>query len=226
MPSRGSTVSPASGAPRAWRARRRQALRLCSGVPAVEYFRLTRDGDLWVCECEGKRFHLRDSRGMQMLARLVAHRGATFTCSISPGLLAPRTRSSMLAMPGSCWMSVPGATTASGWRNCRRRSKKPRALGDAAAAEEARAEFEQLRRRAGSGIRPGGACPRRAGSAVERGRVNVQRRLKDAQSRIGKESPAAGRHLEWAIRTGLFLQLPAGLGAETEHCSSACHAKG
>src|SRR5262249_12307639 len=45
------------------------------GIPAVDYFGLARDGDVWVCECEGKSFRLRDSRGMQMLARLVAEPG-------------------------------------------------------------------------------------------------------------------------------------------------------
>jgi endogenous inhibitor of DNA gyrase (YacG/DUF329 family) len=34
--------------------------------------------------------------------------------------------------------------------------------------------------------------------------VNVQRRLKDAIARIGRECPIAGRHLEWAVKTGAF----------------------
>ena len=42
------------------------------------------------------------------------------------------------------------------------------------------------------------------GSNVERARVNVQRRLKHAMQRIAEECPAAGKHLEWAIRTGSF----------------------
>jgi hypothetical protein len=49
-----------------------------------------------------------------------------------------------------------------------------------------------------------GGRARRAGSNVERARVNVQRRLKHAIDRIAGECPAAGRHLNWAIRTGSF----------------------
>ena len=41
----------------------------------MAYFRLIRDGEVWLCECEAQVFRLRDSRGMQMLARLVATPG-------------------------------------------------------------------------------------------------------------------------------------------------------
>jgi hypothetical protein len=49
-----------------------------------------------------------------------------------------------------------------------------------------------------------GGRERRSGSAAERARVNVQRRLRDAVKRIAKESPSAAKHLDWALKTGMF----------------------
>jgi hypothetical protein len=54
---------------------------------------------------------------------------------------------------------------------------------------------------AGTGL---GGRARRAGSRVERARVNVQRRIKDAVRRIAAEAPDLARYLEATIRTGVF----------------------
>ena len=48
------------------------------------------------------------------------------------------------------------------------------------------------------------AKAQRAGSTVERARINVQRRLRDAIGRIAAEDAALGRYLEKAIETGVF----------------------
>jgi hypothetical protein len=76
-------------------------------------------------------------------------------------------------------------------------------MNDLAGAEAAREEIEQLSAELSRAFGLGGRA-RRAGSNVERARVNVQRRLKHAIERIAGECPAAGKHLEWAIRTGSF----------------------
>lgn len=54
---------------------------------------------------------------------------------------------------------------------------------------------------AGTGL---GGRARKAGSRVERARVNVQRRIKDAIRRLASEDEALGRYLEATIRTGTF----------------------
>jgi hypothetical protein len=74
---------------------------------------------------------------------------------------------------------------------------------DLAAAEAAREEIDLLSAELSRAFGLGGRA-RRTGSNVERARVNVQRRLKHALERIAKECPAAGKHLDWAIRTGSF----------------------
>lgn len=171
------------------------------GVPTVGYFRLQREGDVWLCECDGQQFRLRDTRGLQMLARLIAN---------------PNTELHVLDLVGGP-ADAPLDAGDSGElldekarREYRRRTRELReeieeaeAHNDLSRAEAAREELEQLSSELARAFGLGGRA-RRAGSAVERARVNVQRRLKDAMQRISRECPAAGRHLEWAIRTGTF----------------------
>ena len=172
------------------------------GLPALHYFRLTRDGEVWVCECAAQTFRLRDSRGLQMLARLVA----------SPG-----QEVHVLDLVGAS----QGADGLDGGdsgelldersrREYRRRIAELReeleeaeALHDLAGAEAAREEMETLTAELSRAFGLDGRA-RRAGSNVERARVNVQRRLKHALERISRECPTAGKHLDWAVRTGSF----------------------
>ena len=173
-----------------------------TAVPSMAYFRLSPDGEVWVCECEQRTFRLRDSRGMQMLARLVA---------------MPNQELHVLDLMGASGGDSPVDAGDSGdvlderaRRDYRRRLESLRAqieeaesMNDIAGAEAAREEIEQLSAELSRAFGLGGRA-RRAGSNVERARVNVQRRLKHAIERIAGECPAAGKHLEWAIRTGSF----------------------
>lgn len=172
------------------------------GVPAVGYFRLERQGDVWVCECDGRRFSLKDSRGLQMLARLIAEPGR----EIHVLDLAGATGADAVVDGGDSGELLDERAR----RDYRRRIEELRTqieeaeeTGDAACAETAREELEHLSGELARAFGLAGRA-RRAGSTVERARVNVQRRLKDAQARIAKECPAAGRHLEWALRTGIL----------------------
>jgi tetratricopeptide (TPR) repeat protein len=172
------------------------------GLPAVAYFRLSSEGEVWVCECEERTFRLRDSRGMQMLARLVA---------------IPGQELHVLDLMGASQGDSPVDAGDSGEvlddkarRDYRRRLESLRSqieeaesMNDLAGAEAAREEIEQLSAELSRAFGLGGRA-RRTGSNVERARVNVQRRLKHAIERIAGECPAAGKHLGWAIRTGSF----------------------
>jgi tetratricopeptide (TPR) repeat protein len=171
-----------------------------AGLPALDYFRVSPDGEVWVCECAGTTFRLRDSRGMQMLARLVS---------------APGKEIHVLDLMGAMSSGQPVDSGDSGEaldersrREYRGRLESLRAQleeaesnHDLAGAEAAREEIEQLSAELARAFGLGGRA-RRVGSSVERARVNVQRRLKHAVERIAQECPAAGKHLNWAIRTG------------------------
>ncbi len=156
-----------------------------------------------MCECDGRIFRLRDSRGMQMLARLVFTPGQEIhvldlmgtqsarSCRVDSGdsneLLDDRARREYRRQLESL----------------REQLEEAQSMNDFAAAEAAREEIEQLSAELARAFGIGGR-PRRAGSNVERARVNVQRRLKHAMQRIATECPTAGRHLDWAVRTGSF----------------------
>ena len=49
-----------------------------------------------------------------------------------------------------------------------------------------------------------GGRDRKLDSHVERLRINVQRRLRDAIQRIGEQDVALGRYLSATIKTGVF----------------------
>ncbi|HEU4590183.1 MAG TPA: AAA family ATPase [Steroidobacteraceae bacterium] len=172
------------------------------GPPAVAGFRVAPDGEVWVCECGGTTFRLRDSRGMQILARLVAAPGREIhvldLIGANPG--------DQPVDSGDCGEALDEQAR----RDYRRRLESLReqleeaeSRHDLAAAEAAREEIELLSAELSRAFGLGGRA-RRTGSNVERARVNVQRRLKHAIDRIASECPPAGKHLNWAIRTGSF----------------------
>jgi hypothetical protein len=64
-------------------------------------------------------------------------------------------------------------------------------------------EREQLVAEISRAVGLGGRL-RKVGSATERARVAVTRRLRDAVARIGEASPAIGAHLAAELRTGTY----------------------
>jgi hypothetical protein len=188
------------GAPEApeWRAPAAAA----AALPSVSYFRVSPDGEVWVCECDGTSFRLRDSRGMQMLARLIAAPGREIHVLDLMGTdLADQPVDS-----GDCGEALDNRARLEYRRqleSLREQLEEAESRHDLAAAEAAREEIEQLSAELSRAFGIGGRA-RRTGSNVERARVNVQRRLKHAMQRIASECPTAGKHLNWAIRTGSF----------------------
>jgi hypothetical protein len=168
-------------------------------APAPD-FALEREGELWAVRHGETTFRLRHSRGLEMLAALLAEPGRELHCT-------------ELDLPGGDARGAGDAgevLDARARQAYRERSRELEAelrqaedFHDAGRAERARAELEALADELARGVGLGGRG-RRRGSLVERSRVNVQRRLKDAVGRIGEQDPALGRHLEAALRTGTF----------------------
>ena len=77
--------------------------------------------------------------------------------------------------------------------------RRANAAGAARLQREREAILAELARAVGLGGRA-----RHAGSATERARVNVQRRVKDAIARIAEVDEDLGRFFERAVRTGTF----------------------
>ncbi len=163
-------------------------------------FLLEKTGNLWKVADETREVTVKDSRGMQLLARLVerpdeeihvltlASDEATGMPETNAGeMLDERARVEYKQRLVDLEEDLAEAT-----RNADTyRATKLEAEREALLAELSRAVGLGRRRRV-------------AASATERARVNVQRRVKDAIARIGEADRELGRVFERAVRTGTF----------------------
>jgi hypothetical protein len=161
---------------------------------------LAREGDVWRVERGGTAVRVKDSRGMQLLARLVDQRGREVH---------------VLTLASDEAGSAPESDAGEVIDESARRAYRERLraleveLADAESAgnapratrleRERQALLGELSRAAGLSGRT-----RRTGSATERARINVQRRLKDAIARIAEADTELGEFLEHSVRTGTF----------------------
>jgi non-specific serine/threonine protein kinase len=84
----------------------------------------------------------------------------------------------------------------------REEQREAESFHDALRARRAQDEMERLAEQLASAVGLGGR-DRRAASDVERLRINVQRRIKDAIARIASQDPGLGRYLAAAVKTGV-----------------------
>jgi hypothetical protein len=164
-------------------------------APAV--IRLERSGEVWTVTHRERIARVKDSRGMQMLARLAEQPGEEVH------VLA-------LAGPGP---SLPESHAGELLDERARRAYRQRIAEIDAALEQPPAdggriaplvrEREALAGELARATGLGGRA-RMAGSATERARVNVQRRLKDAIARVAEVEPELGQFLEQGVRTGTY----------------------
>lgn len=159
-------------------------------------FTLARDGEVWVLMRDARTHRLKDSRGLRWLARLLAEPDRDFhVLELAGGEGADGGDAGELLDARAIGAYRARATA------LREALEEAEANGDLGRIEGARAELDaltgEIARSVGLGDRS-----RRAAGAVERARVNVQRRLKDATGRIASLDPELGKHLEWALRTG------------------------
>jgi hypothetical protein len=171
-------------------------------APAPESFAMRREGDVWAIEHGGATVRLRDSRGLQVLARLVE----------SPGHeLHVLQLAAAAADDGELDRGDAGqvldATAVQRYRarllELREELDEAESFSDAGRSERARDEIEMLTAELARAVGLGGRM-RRAGGAAERARTTVQKRLRDAIRRIGDQLPELGTYLDGAVRTGTF----------------------
>lgn len=171
--------------------------------PAVTLdFRLTREGEYWSVERSGRSFRLKDGKGIAMLARLLDEpgrewhvldlaSGASGSGAVDGGdagaLLDPKARA---AYEGRV-------------RELREEQAEAEQNSDTARAARAAEELDAISAELARAVGLGGR-DRRAASVVERARVNVQRRLRDALERIREHDPELGRHLTYTVKTGTY----------------------
>jgi hypothetical protein len=163
-------------------------------------FELSREGDYWSLTAGETVLRLKDSRGLQILHRLISHPDQEFHAT-----------DLAVAGEGVADAGDAGEMLDHEARESYRRRvddlqeelREAESFQDAGRAGRAREELDfiagELSRAVGLGGRD-----RRAGAAAERARVAVQKRLKEAIRKVEEGAPALGRHLTLTVRTGTF----------------------
>lgn len=171
----------------------------------------SREGDYWSIGFEGRTARLRDSKGLQYLALLLAEPGREFhvldlvaagrTGSDVPG---GRAGTRLVADAGDAGELLDERAK----QTYRRRLTEIEedidealTMGDTERAAQANAERECLLRELARAVGLGGRA-RRAGSASERARSAVTRAIRHGLARIRTHNPSLAEHLDRTIRTG------------------------
>jgi hypothetical protein len=159
---------------------------------------LTQQGEVWTLRAGAESWNLKPSKGISYLSLLMAqpHEEIHVAQLVGAGD----------AITGDAGPQLDERAKAS----YRRRAADLRAEIDEATAsadlgrlDRARAELEALGEELARAVGLGGR-DRKAASDVERMRVNVQRRLRDAIERVRAQSPSLGQYLDASVRTGSF----------------------
>lgn len=162
-------------------------------------FRLEREGELWTLTTGAGAFHLKDSRGLGILALLLASPNRemhvlTLGSGGDPGELGDAGE----AIDAAAMRAYRAKLD-----DLRDEEVEADRFGDATRAARARDAIEAIARELSASIGLGGKA-RRGASAAERARVAVQKRVKDAIRRIEELDPAVGQYLGWTVQTGTF----------------------
>jgi hypothetical protein len=171
--------------------------------PPLPAFSLRRDASAWLVSHAGRTFQVKDVRGLGMLAKLVESPerelhvldlasepgppGAAIDLGDSGEVLDVRAREAYKARI----------------QDLREQVEEAESFADTARAARLRYELDALTDQVAGAVGLGGR-ERRSGSAAERARIVVQRRVREAIKKIADQDAELGRHLDWTVRTGTF----------------------
>jgi tetratricopeptide (TPR) repeat protein len=174
-----------------------------------------REGEYWSIAYEGETLRLKDSKGLRYLSRLLADPGHEFhVMDLATGIAggAPRPRGQ--ATPADDVHSSsddagsildPQARTEYRDRlsELEQELTEAETWDDAERAARIRDERGFFVRELAAAVGLGGR-DRKAASVSEQARVNVTKAIRSGLSRIRKDAPALGLHLDRTVRTGTF----------------------
>jgi hypothetical protein len=153
--------------------------------------------------CNGRTTRLRSVRGLPMLARLVENPGQEL--HVLDLAAEPDDEGGVLDRGDAG--EVIDATARGAYQqrivDLRAEVEEADRFADIGRADRARRELDLLIQQLSSALGLGGRA-RRVGSAAERARITVQRRVREAIRKIAEHEPELARHLDWAIRTGTY----------------------
>jgi hypothetical protein len=162
-------------------------------------FTMEADGDVWRVGCGTQSAMIRNSKGMEMIARLVAQPDREIhVLDLSGATGAPDSGDAGPVLDDKARHDYQARVT-----ELQEELQEAETLGDTGRMDRAREELDFITRELSQAFGLGGR-KRRASSAAERARVNVRRRIKDAIQRIEEQLPEAGRYLDNTIKTGTY----------------------
>jgi hypothetical protein len=164
---------------------------------------MTRAGDTWLVCYGNVEFHLKDVRGVRLLAALVAEPGREFHVLDLSGGQREDTGVVDRGDGGELIDEEARRQYRARVVALRQELEEAESWNDPGRAERARQELGIIERELASAVGLGGR-ERRSGSATERARVNVQRRIRDAIRRIESYHPGLSKHLDRSVRTGAY----------------------
>jgi tetratricopeptide (TPR) repeat protein len=179
-----------------------------------------RKGEYWTIAYEGSEIHLKDTKGLRHLARLLTHPGQEYHAvdlEAADGQaprstpLGSRDRTQAGGLEVRADLGDAGelldATAKAAYRarvkELRAEVEEAEGLNDPVRAAQARAELDFLVAELARAVGLGGR-DRRAASHAERARLNVTRAIRTAMANLARDNPALGQHLAATVRTGRY----------------------
>jgi hypothetical protein len=167
--------------------------------PSAAHLRMNREADVWLVAYGERSFRLHDAKGLRILEILVREprREHHVLDLVEPtGALDTGDAGELLDAQARAQYRERVLSV----REQLAQAEADHDLGHVGRLQnELEALLQELSRAVGLSGRN-----RKSGAAIERARVNVQRRLKDALRRISEQDAELGRHIERALRTGTF----------------------
>jgi hypothetical protein len=157
------------------------------------------DGDTWTITLGAASVRLKQGRGIAYVARLVAEPGREVHVLDMAGAAEG-------ADAGDAGEALDPEARAAYERRLAELDEELReaeSWNDGARVTRARSEMELLSAELSRAFGLGGRA-RRVGSAAERARVAVTRRVREVIRRVAEQSPELGRYLEATIKTGTY----------------------
>jgi tetratricopeptide (TPR) repeat protein len=162
-------------------------------------FRMELAGEVWSFNCVDRSFQLKDNKGLRLLYRLVSEPGREFhVLDLSGPNARPDTGGALEALDDEARRQYAARV-----RELEHELDEARSNNDIGRAESLLAQLTRFEQELAQAFGLGGR-KRPIGAAAERARVNVQRRLRDAITRVEKQHEALGRYLRWTIKTGSY----------------------
>ena len=168
--------------------------------------RLTRSGDLWVLSWHGRNAHLRDQRGLEILARLLAAPGSEIhALELAQGeAVGSGAGAAVGAEAGHDLLDDQAkAELRARLEDLDEIAALAEASNDLARLQAAKREREAIAQHLAASLGLGGRS-RRSANATERARVAVTVAIRRAVAAIARHAPDIADHLQRSVRTGTF----------------------